>query len=100
MSRRSAPTSTCCFAKRPEFELYDLRTDPMQVNNLADDPAYGETLRGPPEAPARERPRPTPATLAPAGGAPLLEGHRYLGGGGGKWPLPLTRPGPSGRARA
>jgi arylsulfatase A-like enzyme len=28
------------FAKRPGEQLYDLRTDPDQVKNLADDPAY------------------------------------------------------------
>ena len=28
------------FAKRPEYELYDVRKDPYQLNNLADDPNY------------------------------------------------------------
>jgi uncharacterized sulfatase len=28
------------FARRPAEELYDLRQDPDQVRNLADDPAY------------------------------------------------------------
>ena len=31
------------FGKRPEWELYDLRSDPDQLNNVADDPAYAET---------------------------------------------------------
>ena len=36
------------FAARPEFELYDLKNDPDQVDNVASDPAYAtqlETLR-------------------------------------------------------
>ncbi|HYW96061.1 MAG TPA: sulfatase [Bacteroidales bacterium] len=32
------------FGKRPEFELYDLSTDPFQMNNVADDPANGNVL--------------------------------------------------------
>ena len=27
---------------KPEFELFDLRMDPWEVHNVADDPAYGE----------------------------------------------------------
>lgn len=30
--------------KRPPEELYDLRTDPHELHNLADDPAHGELL--------------------------------------------------------
>ncbi len=30
---------------RPEFELYDLRKDPFELENLADHPAYREQLR-------------------------------------------------------
>lgn len=33
------------FSVRPEHELYDLRRDPQQVNNVADDPAYAVTLK-------------------------------------------------------
>jgi uncharacterized sulfatase len=33
------------FGKRPAEELYDLRTDPDQVKNVADDPAYASTRR-------------------------------------------------------
>ncbi len=33
------------FAKRPEFELYDLRIDPGQVRNIAGEPAYANTLK-------------------------------------------------------
>lgn len=31
------------FGKRPQEELYDLRTDPDYMHNLADDPAYAST---------------------------------------------------------
>lgn len=31
------------FGKRPEFELYDLRNDPGQLKNVAQDPRYAET---------------------------------------------------------
>jgi uncharacterized sulfatase len=30
------------FGRRPAEELYDLRTDPDQVNNVAEDPAYAD----------------------------------------------------------
>jgi len=33
------------FAKRPAEELYDLRRDPDQVRNIADDPAYADRKR-------------------------------------------------------
>ncbi|MEW4486655.1 sulfatase [Thalassoglobus sp. JC818] len=33
------------FTIRPEFELYDLKRDPDQVVNVADDPEYAQTLQ-------------------------------------------------------
>ncbi|NWK55843.1 sulfatase [Verrucomicrobiaceae bacterium N1E253] len=33
------------FGKRPKEELYDLKKDPEQVNNLADDPQYAAELK-------------------------------------------------------
>ncbi|UCC22091.1 MAG: sulfatase [Planctomycetota bacterium] len=32
------------YIHRPKFELYDLQNDPHEINNLADDPDYIETL--------------------------------------------------------
>lgn len=34
-----------CFGFRPSEELYDLRTDPDQLNNVATDPKYATTLQ-------------------------------------------------------
>jgi len=39
------PLYEAAFAKRPGEELFDVRRDPYQLHNLADDPAHGETLR-------------------------------------------------------
>jgi len=33
------------FGKRPARELYDLRKDPYETKNVADDPAYADTVR-------------------------------------------------------
>ena len=33
------------FAKRPAVELYDCQADPDNVNNLADDPKYAQTIK-------------------------------------------------------
>ena len=32
------------YINRPEFELYDLRTDPWESKNLASDPEYAKVL--------------------------------------------------------
>ena len=32
------------FLHRPEFELYDIKKDPDEINNLADDPKYAKVL--------------------------------------------------------
>lgn len=34
-----------CFGKRPEFELYDCKADPFQINNLAGNPENADTLK-------------------------------------------------------
>jgi len=36
--------SSLSVGHRPEEEFYDLRTDPFEMNNLADDPQYTETM--------------------------------------------------------
>ncbi len=38
-----APLYELSFGKRPQEELYDLRSDPNYMNNLAADPAYQQT---------------------------------------------------------
>ena len=37
-----APLAERAFDKRPARELYDLRTDPYELTNLADDSQYAE----------------------------------------------------------
>ena len=39
------PLYDLCFGKRPAVELYDLKKDPHQVRNVADDPAYAAVRR-------------------------------------------------------
>jgi N-sulfoglucosamine sulfohydrolase len=34
------------FQKRPQFELYNLENDPLELNNLAEDPEYKEIVEG------------------------------------------------------
>lgn len=46
-NRTEPPFAECyqhCFALRPAAELYDCRTDPDQIANLADEPEHAETL--------------------------------------------------------
>lgn len=49
LARRADPSVSrsfeLCFGKRPAEELYDLRRDPQQMHNVADDPAYATTRR-------------------------------------------------------
>jgi len=37
-----APLWNAAFGKRPARELYDLRKDPYEMKNVADDPAYAK----------------------------------------------------------
>jgi hypothetical protein len=39
------PKFDLAFGKRPAEELYDLRTDPCYMRNVADDPSYSDTVR-------------------------------------------------------
>ena len=39
------PQFELAFEKRPAEELYDLRKDPHQLHNIAEDTAYAETKR-------------------------------------------------------
>lgn len=41
-----AAERTGTYQKRPAEELYDLRSDPFELKNLADDPAYGDLKAG------------------------------------------------------
>ncbi|MEM8711198.1 MAG: sulfatase [Planctomycetota bacterium] len=72
------------FAKRPPVELFDLRIDPNQLRNVAEDPGYREVRERLAQrlGTALER----AADPRSTGEAAVLEGHEYLGGGGGRWP--------------
>ena len=39
------PLADRAFAKRPARELYDLRHDPYELQNVAEDPAYSDTVK-------------------------------------------------------
>ena len=67
-----------CFGKRPAIELYDLKADPEQVRNVAEDPAYQATLKKlkvqlERELVAAQDPRET-------GGAEKFDQYPYSGG--------------------
>jgi uncharacterized sulfatase len=44
-AKRYARQFQLCFGKRPAEELYDVARDPSRIQNLAEDPAYGNELR-------------------------------------------------------
>ncbi len=74
-----------CFAKRPQVELYDVRNDPDQIRNVADDPKFAkvrEELHGRlwSELKRLEDPR-------VVGGGEKFDTYQYLGGGP-KYPFP------------
>ncbi len=72
------------FGKRPGEELYDLRVDPDQLKNVAGEPDY----RGAQAALASRLDAALLRAKDPRslGTESVLEGHTYLGGGGGRWP--------------
>jgi arylsulfatase A-like enzyme len=39
------PLAECAFGKRPARELYDLRKDPYEMKNVAEEPAYADTVK-------------------------------------------------------
>lgn len=66
------------FEKRPAEELYDLRTDPYQLHNVAADPDYAEARKRLSEQLTRRlRERDDPRTT---GEAPDLDRPEYFGG--------------------
>lgn len=72
-----------CFAKRPAEELYDLKNDPDQVNNIANDKSYAKILE---DLRSRLQIKLT-ALNDPRAKNPDYTGfddYPYLGGGGGK----------------
>lgn len=74
-----------CFGKRPAEELYDLKSDPDQLNNVAGNPKYAdmlETMRG--QLHERLVDLKDPRARDPNYSG--FDGHPYFGGGGGKIP--------------
>ncbi len=79
------------FAKRPAVELYDLRSDPDQQVNVADDPEYAATRDELGER-LMERLRETGDPRA-TGGGDVFDAYEYLGGAPRHPSLPRPRPG-------
>lgn len=74
-----------CFAKRPEEELYDLKNDPDQVNNIAAKAEYANIL----EQMRLKLQEKLTSLNDPRAKNPNFDGfdhYPYLGGGGGKKP--------------
>ncbi len=72
-----------CFAKRPAEELYDLKQDPHELHDVADDPDYAAAKSKLSERLTDE----LRATADPriVGGGEEFDKYPYLGGGGGQW---------------
>jgi len=88
-----APQFARAFGRRPAEELYDVRTDPDNFKNLADDPNFEEIkakLRG--EVDAWRKATGDPRS---DGEYDLWDRCKYLGGGA-KGPRPTDLPGPVG----
>jgi len=79
------------FAKRPAVELYDLRSDPDQQVNVADDPDYRATRDELAER-LLDRLRETGDPRA-SGGGDVFDDYEYLGGAPRHPSLPRQRPG-------
>jgi len=45
MNDKESKCYRLCFGRRPAVELYDCDKDPDQINNLAGDPEYKETVK-------------------------------------------------------
>jgi arylsulfatase A-like enzyme len=75
-----------CFAKRPSEELYDLKKDPGQINNVAGNAEYAKTVES---MRARMTDRlkelKDPRATRP-GDNDHFDRYPYFGGGGGKMP--------------
>jgi N-sulfoglucosamine sulfohydrolase len=68
------------FGKRPEFELYDLKKDPGQINNVADRPGYAPIVK----RLNRQMTADLKATGDPRAlgrGQEVFDNTKYLGGG-------------------
>lgn len=71
-----------CFTKRPAEELYDLKNDPGQINNIATDPSYAEVIENM-RAKLQERLTTLNDPRAKEPNYDEFDKHPYYGGGGG-----------------